>query len=220
MIGNTKSAGTSDNSALAAINAKDGAEGEINNSVFANFRNGLNLVEAVTSGNESNTLASWNGGTLKVKCNTFVGVTNPLTHTATSSSAGTVYASGSAEYTKFTTTDKNTIVATNTLPGFNYDFTVSNTTNVFSLKSDVIPNPALNITGCPTPPSDGFFRPANYRGAFSSDSKDNWLSDWSYSKVIGATKGLVACPTDINADGVTNVTDFLQLLIQFGVSCN
>ena len=218
MIGNTKPSGNSDNSALAAINAKDGAEGEINNSVFANFRNGLNLVSAVTGGNESNTLASWNGGTLKVKCNTFVGVTNPGTIAASSSSAGTAF--DATQLTKFTTTDKNTIVATNTLPGFNYDFTVNNTTNVFSLKSDVIPNPALNITGCPTPPSDGFFRPANYRGAFSSDSKDNWLSDWSYSKVIGATKGLVSCPTDINADGVTNVTDFLQLLTQFGVSCN
>ena len=219
MVGNAKASGTADNTALAAICMKDGAEGSIYNSVFANFRNGLNLVSANTSGGNPNTLTSWTSDALKVKCNTFVGITNPLSHTATSSSAGTLYASGSTEYIKFTTTDKNTVVAGNTLTGFNYDFTVNNSTNVFSVKSDVIPNPALSITGCPTP-IDGFFRPAEYRGAFSSDAKNNWLSDWSYSQVIGATKGLIACPTDINADGVTNVTDFLQLSGQFGKTCN
>ena len=218
MIGNTKSTGSSDNSALAAINAKEATQGSIYNSVFANFRNGLNLVKT-SSPRTNNSYEFWNAGTFNVKCNTFVGMTNPLTFAASSTSAGTLLASGSAEYTKFTTTDKNTVVAGNGLTGFNYDFTVNNNTNVFSVKSDVIPNPALSITGCPTP-IDGFFRPAEYRGAFSSDSKNNWLSDWSYSQVIGATKGLVACPTDINADGVTNVTDFLQLSGQFGKSCN
>ena len=229
MLGNAKtSGGTSDNSALAAINAKEAAEGEIYNSVFANFRNGLNLAKKsstsrTTSGNSyefwSTKDALFSTNSLIIKCNTFVGVTNPLTHTATGTSIGTAILSGDDDFTQFTTTDKNTIVAGNTLTGFNYAFTVNNSSNVFSVKSDVIPNPALSITGCPTP-IDGFFRPAEYRGAFSSDAKNNWLSDWSYSQVIGATKGLVACPTDINADGVTNVTDFLQLSGQFGKSCN
>ena len=27
------------------------------------------------------------------------------------------------------------------------------------------------------------------------------------------------CPTDINGDGVTNVLDMIELLLQFGVAC-
>jgi hypothetical protein len=219
MVGNAKATGNSDNSALAAINMKDGSEGEIYNSVFANFRNGLNLVSANTGGAQPNTLASWNSGALKVKCNTFVGVTNPGTIAATSSAFGTAF--DGTQLAKFTTTDLNTIVTGNTLPGFNYDFTVSSyPNNTISVKNDVVPNPALSTAGCPTAPIDGFFRAAAYRGAFSSDPKNNWLSDWSYSQVLGTTKGLVSCPTDINADGVTNVNDFLQLSGQFGKSCN
>jgi hypothetical protein len=227
MVGNAKATGNSDNSALAAINAKDAAEGEIYNSVFASFRNGLNLVKKasprLTSGNTyeywSNDDALFSTNSLIVKCNTFVGVTNPLTFAASSSSAGTAITSGN-DYTQFTTTDLNTIVAGNTLPGFNYDFAVNYTNNAITTKNDVVPNPALSVAGCPTAPADGFFRAAPYRGAFSSDPKSNWLSDWSYSQVLGATKGLVACPTDINADGVTNVNDFLQLSGEFGKSCN
>ena len=219
LIGNAKATGNSDNSALAAINAKDGAEGEIYNSVFASFRNGLNLVSANTSGGQPNTLAGWNSGALKVKCNTFVGVTNPGTIAATPAAFGTAF--DATQLAKFTTTDLNTIVVGNTLPGFNYTFSVGNyLDNTSIVKNDVVPNPALSVAGCPTAPVDGFFRAAAYRGAFSSDPKNNWLSDWSYSKVLGATKGLVACPTDINADGTTDVTDFLQLIGNFGEACN
>jgi len=218
MIGNAKATGNSDNSALAAINMKDGSEGEIFNSIFANFRNGLNLVSNNTSGGQPNTLTSWTNGNLKVKCNTFVNVTNPGTIAASSSSVGTAFTS--TQLTQFTTTDLNTIVAGNTLPGFDYSFTVSNyASNSFSAKNDVTPNPALSISGCPTP-VDGFFRPADYRGAFSSAANSNWLSDWSYSKVLGATKGLVACPTDIDASGTTDVTDFLLLIGNFNNGCN
>ena len=220
MLGNSKSEGNTDNSALAAINAKDATEGEIYNSVFANFRNGLNLVKGSGArASVGNTFEFWNSGLLQIKCNTFVGVTNPATF-----GAGNALVTGTAltgaDLTKFTTTDMNTVVVGNTLPGFSYEFTVNNTTNQFSVKNDVVPNPALSVAGCPTAPVDGFFRAAPYRGAFSSNPKENWLSDWSYSKVLGATKGLVACPTDINADGTTNVTDFLQLIGQFGQTCN
>src|SRR3954468_19677294 len=47
MIGNNKTAQTSDNSAIAAINAKELTEGELYNSVFANYKYGLNLVKAL-----------------------------------------------------------------------------------------------------------------------------------------------------------------------------
>ncbi len=247
LVGNAKTPGNSDNSALAAINAKEFTKGSIYNSVFANFRNGLNLVKSVNTtvtvptagqrtyfeGGESwhnwfnnpaapaTPTSSLGNGTnsLKIKCNTFVGMTNPLTFGASSSSAGTVLATTSADYIQFTQTDKNDVVAGNTLPGFNYNFTVNTATNVVTLKNDVTPNPALSIVGCPTVPVDGFFEPANYRGAFSSTG-ENWLSDWSYSQAMGTTSGVVACPTDLNADGVTDVNDFLIFGPAFNTSCN
>jgi hypothetical protein len=234
LLGNDKTTTTSDNSSIAAINAKELTEGEIYNSIFANFKNGLNLIKSLGTGrsyaaggeswhNWSNnpstattpTSTTGNGTqSLKVKCNTFVGCTNPLTVANVAANATT------ADMTQFTTTDMNTIVTGNTLPGFDYTFAVNNTTNVFTTKNDVVPNPALSVSGCPTPPSDGFFSPAPYRGAFSSEAGTNWLSDWSYSQVLGATKGLVSCPTDLNGDGVTNIDDFLIFAPAFGTSCN
>lgn len=220
MIGNSKTTISSDNSSIAAINAKELTGGEFYNSVFANFKNGFNMVKSVgtrTGGFEAYhnwSTANGNGtGILKVKCNTFVGVTNPLT---VGSSAANVVTADNDQFAA----DGNVIVAGNTLPGFDYSFTVDNNTNVFATKNDVTPNPSLSVAGCPTAPVDGFYRVANYRGAFSSNANENWLSNWSYSQVLGATKGIVACPTDINADGVTNVNDFLQLSSSFGTSCN
>ena len=247
LVGNAKTTGNTDNSALAAINAKEFTRGSIYNSVFANFRNGLNLVKSVNTtvtvptagqrtyfeGGESwhnwfnnpaapaTPTSSLGNGTnsLKIKCNTFVGITNPLTTGASLTSIGSVLSTTSADYIQFTQTDKNDVVAGNTLPGFNYNFTVNTATNVFSVKSDVVPNPALSTVGCPSTPVDGFFEPANYRGAFSSTG-DNWLSDWSYSALINATSGVVACPTDLNADGVTDVLDFIIFAPAFNTSCN
>lgn len=223
-MGNAKTTLNSDNSSIAAINAKELTEGEIYNSIFANFKNGFNMVKSL-SGNRSlgaggEAWHNWSstGGngslSLKVKCNTFVGVTNPLT---VGSSTANVVASDNTQFAA----EGNTIVIGNTLPGFDYNFTVNPTTNVFSAKNDVVPNPAVAIGGggCPTAPVDGFFVPAAYRGAFASTG-ENWLSNWSYSAVLGATKNTVACPTDINKDGVTNVNDYLLFAPAFGTSCN
>jgi hypothetical protein len=220
IIGNEKTTTTSDNSSIAAINAKELTGGEIYNSVFANFKNGFNMVKSVgtrTGGSEAyhNWATTGGNGTgiLKVKCNTFVGCTNPITI----GSATTALAS--SDTAQFRTTDMNTVISGNNLPGFSYAFTVNNTTNTFSVKNDVVPNPALSVSGCPVAPADGFFRTANYRGAFASTG-DNWLSDWSYSQILGATQGLVDCPTDINNDGITNIDDFLIFAPAFGTSCN
>ena len=229
ILGNSKTATSSDNFGMAAICAKEYTGGEIYNSIFANFKVGLNLCKTISStrsglGGTSEAYHNWSStlgnGTqiLKVKCNTFVGCTDPLT--VSSSSAGSAVATTvAADNTQFTTTDLNVIVAGNTLPGFDYSFAVNNTTNVFSAKNDPVPNPALTVVGCPVAPADGFFRVANYRGAFASTG-DNWLSDWSYSQVLGATKGLVACPTDLDSDGDTDVDDFQIFAPAFNTSCN
>lgn len=221
MIGNAKTTITSDNTGMFAIAAKELTGGEIYNSVFANWKNGFNTVKSVgtvrpgTSESYHNwSTANGNGSNiLKVKCNTFVGVTNPLT--VGGSTANVIQ----ADQDQFAA-DGNVVVVGNTLPGFDYAYTINTTTNAITVKNDVTPNPALSVSGCPTAPVDGFYRTANYRGAFSPNANENWLSDWSYSHMLGHTKGLAACPTDINADGVTNVNDFLQLSSSFGTSCN
>ena len=227
IIGNEKTTGNSDNAGLSGIMAKELTAGEFYNSIFANFRNGFNMAKAIgtRTGSTSEAYHNWAGDTrgngsqlLKVKCNAFVGCANPATTDAGKTTVGT--ALSGADLTQFTTTDMNTVYTGNTLPGFDYAFTVNNTTNVWSAKNDVVPNPALSTSGCPAVPADGFFTPAAFKGAFSSDPTQNWLSDWSYSSLIGTTKGLVSCPTDLNKDGQTNITDFLIFAPAFGYSCN
>lgn len=219
MIGNNKVTQTSDNSGIAAIRAKELTEGEIYNSVFGNWRFGFNVSKALgTRTGTSEAYHNWstaagNGSqTLKVKCNTFAGIIQK-TIAIDGNGAGVVTAADSLQ---FFTTDMN--VATATIPGFDFNFTVNNTTNVFSVRPDVTPNPALSTTGCPVAPVDGFFTPANYRGAFAS-SGQNWLSSWTYSTLLNTVPGLQPCPTDINGDGITNNVDFLQLLGAFNQSC-
>ena len=245
ILGNGKSAPTSggDNRGLAGANFKDGAEGELYNSIFANFKNGINLAKSL-SGTPARTYNAWNNwrnvgttesinnnatgpftaNSLKIKCNTILmnsatTNSNGLGIDASSSSANATAASTAVggELDQFLA-DGN-LVTTAAIPGFSYAFTVDAATNVVSVKNDVTPNPALSIAGCPTVPVDGFFEPANYRGAFSSTG-ENWLSDWTYSQAMGATSGVAACPTDLNADGVTDVNDFLIFGPAFNTSCN
>ena len=241
ILGNGKNATTADNRGLAGANFKDGAEGELYNSIFANFKNGINLAKSL-SGTPARTYNAWHNwrtvgttespntntaavaNSLKIKCNTI------LMNSATTGANGLGIdaASSGALATPATTAvggeldqflaDGN-IVTTAAIPGFSYAFTVDAATNVVSVKNDVTPNPALSIAGCPTVPVDGFFEPANYRGAFSSTG-ENWLSDWTYSQAMGATSGVAACPTDLNADGVTDVNDFLIFGPAFNTSCN
>lgn len=220
MIGNNKTTPTSDNSGPAAIRAKELTEGEIYNSVFANWRFGFNVTKAL--GTRTGTSEAWHnwsttGGngsnSLKIKCNTF---TNMITKTIAIDGNGSGTTLGS-DSTQFLTTDNNIVAAS--IPGFDGVFTVNNTTNAISHQVDAIPNPVLSTAGCPVPAVDGFFSQANYRGAFDSSGR-NWLSNWTYASVLGVTPGIVPCPTDLNGDGVTNNVDFLQLLGKFNQSCN
>jgi hypothetical protein len=86
IVGNTKSTPTADNRGMCGANFKDGAEGELYNSIFANFKNGINLAKSL-SGVTYNSWHNWrNTGTtespntnsvavansLKIKCNTIL----------------------------------------------------------------------------------------------------------------------------------------------------
>lgn len=219
MIGNSKTTLSSDNSGLAAIEAKELTEGEIYNSIFANFRYGLNLIKSVgtrTGGFEAYHNWANTGGngsnSLKIKCNAFVGMTKDF---ALDKNGVTAFAS--SDTAQFYTTDLNTTHTS--LPGFVPTWAANFTTNTVTTKFDAIPNPQItNAAGCPTPAYDGFYTPVTYKGAFPATGK-NWLSNWAYTQLINVTSGLQPCPTDINADGITNNVDFLILLGQFNQSC-
>lgn len=220
-ISNNKQVRTSDNSGVAAIMAKELTEGEIYNSVFANWRFGVNLIKSLgTRTGTSEAYHNWantggNGSnSLIIKCNTF---SNNILAPIAINSNGTG-ALLSTDTAQFYTTDKNLAVAS--IPGFTSTWAYNASNNTVTTPFDAVPNPALSISGCGTnPPSDGFFTYANYRGAFSPTNQTNWLSKWSYAQVLNVTPGLQACPTDINNDGITNNVDFLQLLGRFNQSC-
>ena len=248
VIGNAKTTTTADNSGMSALWAKDFAGGEFYNSIFSNFRQGVNFATTTATNGVAGTSRgtnlggdSWHnylpqvGGVvnatsgngserLKIKCNTFVGNSFGVTLGAgTATPSGSVIlAAGNVGYDKFVGVDNNVIIASATgIPGFSSAFAINATTNAITTKNDVTPNPALPLgSGCTQAPMDGFFEPANYRGAFSSVAGDNWLSDWSYSQVLGSTTGVQACPTDLNGDGTTNTADFLIFAPAFGTSCN
>jgi hypothetical protein len=59
----------------------------------------------------------------------------------------------------------------------------------------------------------------NERG-LPSNPGQNWLSDWTYSQVLGHIQGISACPTDLDSDGDTDVDDFLIFAPAFGTTCN
>ncbi len=199
-----------------AINAKEKVEGTIRSSIFANYRAGFNLVKSLgTRTGNVECYHNWRGldntgatitPTLIVECNTFVGNTAGF---VVGGSAANLVAGDEAKFLA----DGNVVAAT--LPGLDFNFAATGTT--VSDQYNAVPNPLVAST-C-VPPADGFFVSTNYRGAFKP-GVTSWMSNWSYSALLDAANGLVACPTDINKDGSTNTNDFLDLVGQFGTSCD
>jgi len=247
MIGTNKRRESSDNTGMAAINAKELTEGEIYNSVFANFAIGLNLwtgnkpgegtrISTTSSTGQSvlDTYDNWrdNNGTpsLKIKNNTFVGMgvgapgaaTATLTLDVSKSSGSNSYYSNVASHAA-SARDTTQFYVTDgnvrvaSLAGFSPIWDMNGTSNVVTTQYDAIPEPSLSTSM--VAPADGFFTPENYRGAFAAGTP-SWLSGWSYGTLLATTGGLAPCPTDINRDGITNNVDFLLLLGQFNQSCH
>ena len=67
-------------------------------------------------------------------------------------------------------------------------------------------------------PSDGFFVPVSYRGAFSPE--DNWLAGWTaadeYGFLLGTSGECGSCAGDANADGVVGFLDLTTILANWG----
>ena len=246
MIGTNKRKENSDNTGMSAICAKELTEGEIYNSVFANFACGLNLWTGNQpgEGTRSNTLSSsgatvldsydnWrnNNGTptLIVKNNTFIGMgagapgaaaATLVKNVSKISGSNSYYANWASHAPTATDTTQFYVTDGNikvaSVPGVSPIWAMDGTTNVVSSQYSAVPNPVLATTT--VAPADGFFTPENYRGAFGSGT--NWLSGWAYATMLQTTGGLAPCPTDINHDGITNNVDFLILLGNFNQSCN
>jgi len=210
LIGNANPNYLGDNTGQSAIMAKENTDGEIYNSIFANWHKGLTMYKLPESGRTADAYENWIAGTFKFKNNTMINCTKPIAADRYAAVAAT-----SSDSTKFFTTDGNTSVSS--VPGFDFTWAANTATNVVSDKFVAAPTSNISSTLSPSY-SDSFLEATSYRGAFDA-SKTNWMSAWSINKTIGVTN-LVACPTDLNNDGITNNTDFLQLLGKFGQSCN
>lgn len=191
-----------------AIECKENTTGTIRNSVFANYKIGANFVNDASRPGGLDAYDNWIAGTLKVECNTYTGNTTLLQVNNAAPSVG--------DSTKFAN-DGNIVLGS--IPGFDYTHGMNVSTNAVTDVMDVIPSPNLSVSGCPVAPVDGFFTPALYRGAFEAGKK-SWLSNYSLNALIDLENDLVPCPTDVNKDGTTNNSDFLDLLGAFNQSCD
>lgn len=193
------------------IELKEQTNGTIRNSIIANYGTGARFADNNARPGGIDAFDNWNANTLKVECNTFVGVTNPLNVAGVN-----ITDVANASFIKFFTTDGNTNVAT--LGGFDFIHAMNVSTNVVTDVNDMIPTANVAST-CTAAPNDGFFSPAPYRGAFEAGKK-SWLSNYSMNACIDLENGLVPCPTDANGDGSTNASDLNLLLGQFGIGCD
>jgi hypothetical protein len=237
IIGNGHVLPTLDNSGPAAIQAKELTEGEIYNSIFANFRSGLHLAtsretNATVPGdaydNWTNVDNVYNTGTgvarkssLIVKNNTFVGfgttvgdlqkfyISKGSMTTGTPKVYKNFTAASAADITQFTTTDGNSVVAS--IPQFDYNWAWNSAAHTSYSNAPFHATPKTNITSSITPPADGFFSVVNYRGAFDA-TKGSWLSDWALNQVL-TSQG--SNPTDLNNDGITNISDYQIFVPRF-----
>jgi hypothetical protein len=231
LIGAGNASTASDYTGPSAIRAKERTEGEIYNSVLANWMFGLDLSDTrSTNGTTFGTTdayQNWNNNLLIVKNNTFVNMTD-ATYGAPGLCVSTKNGKGSGtaavrrvatqvEIDKFTA-DGNTYQVS--LPGFDFALGMSTATtgaqSTITHMFDAVPNHEISSTILP--PSDGFFKQVNFRGAFSAFEK-NWLSGWSFGNNVPVTLGLKPCLTDIDMSGSTNTADLNAVLGAFGTNC-
>jgi hypothetical protein len=178
-----------------AIHGKARTNGEVSNSIFAGFKTAVFL--------NSNTAPYHTSGALKLNSNLLINATTRI--------------APSTQLTKF---DVDNPAGAASLLGMDFVVEINTTTGAVTGKFDAIP--ASNAVGVVTtyqPPIDGFFEATNYRGAFEPGAKVSWLNGWSLADKAKYELGTVECPTDINSDGVTNITDYSTIVGQFGRTC-
>ncbi len=183
--------------------AREGFGGRISNSIFCNFDTGVDLADE--AGRPFDALQNFLNGTLVFTNNAFDGNNNLIRVNNGTAPANvvTLFANGG-----------NSIV-----PGI-IDFQ-----NAINVSNNAVTNPYNLVPAAGTAsspevaPVDGFFTPANYKGAFKPGTTSPWTANWTLAALLETDNALVACPTDINKDGQTDVNDFLELNSAFGTSC-
>ncbi len=237
LIGNGHIVPSADNTGPAAIQAKELTEGEIYNSVFANFRSGLHVAGARSNAtNKGDAYDNWtdadnayNTGTgvaikhsLVVKNNTFINFptvspnVNRFALTTGTMVVGKnpptswVITDGTAADLAQFTADGNAVVAS--VPGIDYNWAWNSAAHTSYANNSFHNIPLTNIATTITAPADGFFSTVNYRGAFDA-TKASWLSEWALNQVLTSQQ---SNPTDLNNDGITNTIDFNIFVGKFG----
>ncbi len=185
-----------------ALEMKERTQGKVINSIFARFARGLNMTTECAG--------FWNANQMEVRNCTFQEVGTPLRIN------NVVPAPGSPEQTKFAA-DGNLSVGANALIDATYTMGANN-----SLTDRVNPVPAAGAVAAQTtltPPVDGFFTGAKYRGAFQPGATP-WTEGWTLAAQIGLDVAASAgCTGDLNRDGLVNTTDFGLFVNAFGTTC-
>ena len=191
-----------------AIESKERAWGSVNNSIFVNFRSGLNLAGAAGA---ANTTDNWLAGNFNVKNCTFVNCTNPLRINGANVTSG-------ADFTKFTTTDGNTILASG-LVDATFDVNPMTTSNTVTDRVNPVPAAGSATSTLKPSASEPFLTAVQFRGAFEP-GKEPWTQNWTLAADIGSDVSAVAgCAGDLNRDGVINSTDFGLFVGAFNGTC-
>ncbi|MEO8588940.1 MAG: hypothetical protein ABI432_06215 [Flavobacteriales bacterium] len=190
-----------------AIEAKERTWGSVNNSIFCNFRSGLNLAGAAGA---ANTTDIWIAGNFNVKNCTFQGCAEPLRINNVNTTSG-------ADFNRFTVTDGNTIIAAQALLDATFDVTPLTSNTVVDR---VNPVPAAGTaTSTLKAPSDGFLAGVKYRGAFEP-GKTPWTQGWTLASKIGSDVSAVSgCAGDIDKDGDIDSFDFGLFVNAFNGTC-
>lgn len=193
-----------------AMELKEATRGAIRNSILANYGTAIRVSGEAAPAHEG--LGDtydllFTTGELVLENNTFVNCGQFL--------AGRAGAPVSEADSITLANAGNAFVAS--LPGFQPAHTMNVSNNSVTEVHDLVPEPAVATSTLP--PVDGFFSPADYRGAFEAGKKP-WLSFYSVNALLGLAENLNECATDITGDGITNASDFLELLGAFGQRCN
>jgi hypothetical protein len=193
------------------IEAKERTQGSVNNSIFVNFRSGLNLIGAVGG---ANTTDIWLANNFNVKNCSFQNCASPLRINGSNVSSG-------ADFTKFTVTDGNVIVASGLIPDATSDFSPVNPNSSLVVVDRVNPVPAAGSATTTLKPaaSETFLTAVQYRGAFEPGSTP-WTQGWTLTADIGSDVSAVAgCVGDLNKDGLVNSTDYGLFVNAFNSTC-
>jgi hypothetical protein len=180
--------------------AKENTQGEVSNSIFANFPQGVD----VDTDRATDAYNQWLNGDLVFQNNSFAGVDQIFTVGLAAPSAADL-----ASFTGDGNQDDDGVI--------DFSFTIDPTTN--AVTDAYNPVPALGqATSSISAPNDGFFDPVQFRGAFKPGAEP-WTAGWTLGALLESDNSLISCPEDINGDGTIDVQDFLDLNSAFGTDC-